>query len=117
MEGTMSANSYPGQGDEQMPAPSTRGEVDSAALVLGQGLIGMGHELVAAAKGEHADPVLLAKFRRIVLEVGDMMSRARAGAEAQAQQAQTIEPQTGVDNGSTMSTVRDYYGQGAGNQP
>ena len=115
----MSMNTMPpGQSGQPLPPAQTRGEVDSAALVLGQGLIGMGHEMVAAAKGEHADPVLLAKFKRIVMEVGDMLARAKAGAEAAAQQSQMIEPQTGVDNGTTMSAARDFYrSQGAQNQP
>jgi hypothetical protein len=110
----MSMGMMPGRGAEPLPPPQTKGELDSAALVLGQGLVGMGHELIAAAKGEHADPVLLAKFRRIVLDVGDMFARARAGAEAATQQAQAIEPQTGLagDRG-TLGAVQDYYKQGA----
>ncbi len=95
-----------------LPPPRSPGEVDSAALVLSQALIGLGKELGAAAQGQQADPVLMAKFRRIVLQVQDMFARAQANTAAQSSTA--IEPQSGVAGANpTMDALKGYYQQGS----
>lgn len=103
----MSVGQMPGQAPQGMPTPRTRAEADSWAVTMAQAMRGFANELEAAATGDpSADPLLMAQFRKIMLQLQDVAARGRA-ATAASQQPQEMERQSGVPEpvGARMDSV------------
>jgi hypothetical protein len=84
----------PGAPQGAIPPPSTASEMDSAFTVMMQALGGM------SRAGLAGDPVGFAKFRRILLQVSDVMGRARA-ENVTAAKPQDLDRQDGVPRPKT----------------
>jgi hypothetical protein len=67
-------------------------------VILGQAMEGMGRELQA---GQASDNLTMLRFRQIISQVEEIMTRGAAEAGGQRAQEGKIEPQSGVNPGVT----------------
>lgn len=65
---------------EDIKGPQTQAERDTGTVVLGQSLIGLGTALI------NGDPAMAARFKRILMQVQDVLASGRAEAAAGQQE-------------------------------